>query len=100
ETAETFELTTGPMSARHGDRLSSVLEVRSRSGDPRRGLGGKAALSLADANVVLEGRLPGNREASWLVAGRRTYYDLVAERFVAADLPGFQDLQLNLNWPF
>ena len=100
ETIDSFDFSTGLMSARHGDRLSSVLEVRSRSGDPQRRLRGTVAASLSDANLVLEGRLPGKRNASWLLAGRRTYYDLVVERFAGGDLPGFRDFQLSLRWPF
>ena len=42
--------------------------------------------------MVLEGKLPKER-GSWLVSGRRTYYDLVAERFTDSDLPSFEDLQ-------
>jgi hypothetical protein len=47
---------------------------------------------------VLEGRLPGPGDGSWLFAGRRTYYDLVAERFLGDGLPSFDDLQLKLAW--
>lgn len=93
ETVASFELTAGAFDARYGDRLSSLLRVDNRDGDATRGLGGAAALSITDANVVLEGGLPGAAAGSWLVTGRRTYYDLVAERFVDDDLPSFADLQ-------
>jgi outer membrane receptor for ferrienterochelin and colicin len=49
---------------------------------------------------MVQGRLPGNPNASWLAGGRRTYYDLVVERFAKGDLPGFQDFQLGLRWPW
>jgi outer membrane receptor protein involved in Fe transport len=64
-------------------------------------------LSLLDANGVVEGRLPRGR-GSWLLAGRRTYYDIVAEPLVRSslppheragshfDLPAFQDIQTKL----
>jgi outer membrane receptor for ferrienterochelin and colicin len=55
-------------------------------------------MSLTDANVVLEGRLPGPEKATWLVTGRRTYYDLVANRIVGTQLPAFGDLQARLGW--
>jgi hypothetical protein len=93
ETVRTFELSAGGFSAKYGDRLSSLLLVENRSGDDTQSLAGSSSLSLTDANVVLEGRLPGARRGSWLVTGRRTYYDLVANRIVGTDLPAFADLQ-------
>ena len=52
ETVETFDLTAGGYSAKYGDRLSSQLVVENRSG--RKKLGGSTAVSITDANVVLE----------------------------------------------
>lgn len=93
ETVENFELITGGFSAKYGDRLSSILIVENRSGSTASGFGATAALGLTDGNLIAEGRLPGMNGSSWLITGRRTYYDLVAERIVDADLPSFADLQ-------
>jgi hypothetical protein len=93
ETVDRFELITGGFSAKYGDRLSSILVVENRPGSTASGFGATAALALTDGNVIAEGRLPGMNGSSWLVTGRRTYYDLVAERIVDADLPSFADLQ-------
>ena len=71
--------------------------VENRDGSDTRALAGSSALSLTDANVILEGRLPV-RKGSWLLTTRRTYYDLVAERFVDAQLPSFRDAQLKMAW--
>jgi hypothetical protein len=98
ETVQGFELTAGAFEARYGDRLSSLLLVRNRHGTEARALAGSTGLSLTDGNVLLEGRLPQGATGSWLVTGRRTYYDLVAERFVDDDLPSFADLQGKLSW--
>lgn len=95
ETVASFELTAGAFSAAHGDRLSSLLVIENRAGTRDEGFKGSSALSLTDSNLILEGRLP---KGSWLVTGRRTYYDVVAERFTDADLPSFQDLQGRLVW--
>jgi hypothetical protein len=96
ETVADFDLSTGAFGVRHGDRLSSLLVVGNRTGDATRAFGGSAALAITDANVVLEGRLPGEAPGAWLVTARRTYYDLVAERFVDEDLPSFGDVQTKL----
>lgn len=98
ETVESFELTAGAFPARYGDRLSSILTIDNRAGNPARRVAGSATLALTDANMIAEGRLPGSSQGSWLVSGRRTYYDLVAERFIDAELPSFTDLQARLVW--
>ncbi|MES1254089.1 MAG: TonB-dependent receptor, partial [Acidobacteriota bacterium] len=98
EIVEGFELTAGGFGAKYGDRLSSILQVNNRPGRRDTALAGTAALSLTDTNLVLEGRLPGGATGSWLVTGRRTYYDLVARRFTDNDLPSFEDLQTKVVW--
>jgi hypothetical protein len=98
ETVQDFELTAGAFESRYGDRLSSLLVVRNRQGSETRDLAGSAALSLTDTNVVLEGKLPKGAAGSWLVTGRRTYYDLVANQFVDGNLPAFGDLQGRVSW--
>ncbi|MEO8481249.1 MAG: TonB-dependent receptor plug domain-containing protein [Acidobacteriota bacterium] len=98
ETVRRFELTAGGFGAEYGDRLSSILVVENRSGTSSERLTGSAAMSLTDANVVLEGKLPGQARGSWLFTGRRTYYDLVADKITGNDLPSFGDLQARGDW--
>jgi hypothetical protein len=92
ETVDGFELITGAFSARYGDRLSSILIIDNREGSRQRAFSGSSAISLTDGNTILEGRLP-RAAGTWLVTGRRTYYDLVAEQFTDSDLPAFDDVQ-------
>ncbi len=98
ETVENFELLTGGFSAKYGDRLSSILIIENRPGAKRESFAGSSALSLTDANTVVEGRLPAAMDGSWLVTARRTYYDLIANRITGEDLPTFADLQTRLVW--
>jgi hypothetical protein len=72
--------------------------VENRDGDTSRRLRASSSVSITDANVIGEGRLPGPGHGSWLATGRRTYYDLVAERFIDQDLPSFNDVQLKTAW--
>ncbi len=97
ELVRSFDLYAGAFSALYGDRLSSLLVVENRAGTRERGFAGSTAASITDANAAFEGRLPGER-GSWIVAGRRTYYDLVADQIVDADLPSFADLQGRVDW--
>ena len=98
EIVDRFELTAGGFGAKYGDRLSSILLVDNRQGTTTRRLAGSATSSFTDSNVVLEGKLPGRASGSWLVTGRRTYYDLIAERIAKMDFPGFQDVQAKGVW--
>ncbi len=97
ETVARFDFSPGGFGVSHGDRLSSLLVVENRDGAAKKVLSGSSALSITDANVILEGKLPV-RKGSWLLTTRRTYYDLVAERFVDAQLPAFRDVQLRMAW--
>ena len=98
ETIRRFELATAGFSAKYGDRLSSLLMIENRDGDSARRLGGSASMSITDTNLVLEGKLPKGARGSWLVTGRRTYYDLVAARITDQDFPGFADVQAKGVW--
>jgi len=98
ETVRGFDLYAGAFSAKYGDRLSSLLVVENRPGTSEGRLHGSTALSLTDANAVFEGRLPGQQTGSWILTGRRTYYDLVANHIVGTQLPAFGDLQGRVDW--
>ena len=98
ETVSRFELLAGGFGAKYGDRLSSVVLIENRDADASRRFSGSSSVSITDANIIGEGRLPGPGQGSWLATARRTYYDLVAERFVDQDLPSFNDAQVKTAW--
>ena len=98
ETIRSFELSTGAFAVRYGDRLSSLFVIENRDGDAARRFAGTSSLSITDANLIFEGGLPGKATGSWLLTGRRTYYDLVANKIVDAELPAFGDLQGRAHW--
>jgi hypothetical protein len=99
DTIEKFELVTGAFHPRYGDRLSSILVVDTREGSRAKAFSLAGNLSITDTNAILEGRLPGPGEPSWLLTGRRTYYDLVLDESLPSQrLPSFSDLQLKTAW--
>jgi len=98
ETIQRFELLAGGFGAQYGDRLSSVVLVENRDGNVSRPFSASASASITDANIIGEGTLPGPGQGSWLATVRRTYYDLVAERFIDQDLPSFNDFQIRTAW--
>jgi len=98
----TVELYAGAFPAPYGDRLSSVLAVQTREGRSDTWLGGQVGANLANLNAVLEGRT-GFWDGSWLVSGRRTYFDSFANTFARRlnifnklALPDFYDAQVKL----
>lgn len=98
DTIQRFDLATGGFSVRYGDRLSSLLAVESRDGASGRPLSGQAAMSVTDANVVLEGAIPRVNGGSWLMSARRTYYDVIADLVSDQQFPGFTDVQAKATW--
>ncbi len=104
ETLADVQLSLGGFPARYGDRLSAVLDVTVRQGQRERPFSGMLSATLVNANVVVEGQLPF-WQGSYLLASRRTYYDLIAGPIVRAvglvdgdvALPNFGDLQLKLT---
>jgi hypothetical protein len=106
ETVADINLITGGYPAIYGDRLSAVLDVSNRDGFGGRAINGSINTSITNANIVLEGELPFEAGGSWLISGRRTYYDLIAgpiarnAGLVQDDVafPNFTDLQTRFNF--
>jgi hypothetical protein len=68
-----IELYKGHFPSRHGGRLSSLLEVKTRDVIPEK-ISGTGGIGLISSRIMLEG--PLGEKTSWVVAGRRTYADL------------------------
>lgn len=98
DTVERVEFFPGAFDVPYGDRLSSLLVVKNRDGSQAEAFQGASSASLGDANLTVEGKLPGGADGSWLVSTRRTYLGLVAERVTGAALPTFTDLQARATW--
>lgn len=63
-----------PVSAAEG--VAGVVDLRSRPGGGYGELKGVADASMASAKLALEQR-PGDGRASWIAAGRRSYFDVL-----------------------
>jgi hypothetical protein len=93
----TLNLYIGGFSARYGDRLSAVLDVKVREGSRNRPFSVSGNVSLIDANLVAEGNLSG-LNGSWLISFRRTYLDLIIASLIGEEsLPSFLDGQIKLT---
>lgn len=88
---------TGGFSARYGDKLSSVVEIKNRAGSSERFFG-KINLSGIGFGANFEGPLPGKNKSSWLVSARRSYLDLVFNAAGFSFIPEYTDFQAKLNY--
>jgi hypothetical protein len=92
-----LELLTGAFPARYGDRLSSVLAVRSAE-EHRPGLHTTADLSALGATARFAGAFDDGA-GTWSVAGRRTYADAAQRIFTNDVFPyHFHDLQAHATY--
>ncbi len=86
------ELIKGGFPARYGGRLSSVLDIRMKEGNTKK-LSGTASIGLISSKLTLEGPL-GSENTSFIISGRRTYIDILAQPFIkiAARNDGLESL--------
>ena len=99
KTTQDVYLHLGGFTAEYGNALASVLEVNTRSGNlERHKIVG--AVNLTDAGVIMEGPVK-KEKGSFLLAARRTYLDLIAERTAGKHnsvFPYFYDFTSKWLW--
>ncbi|MDD3892172.1 MAG: TonB-dependent receptor, partial [Bacteroidales bacterium] len=96
---KSIELTKGGFPARYGGRLSSVLEIVMKDGNKEK-ISGEAGIGILSSRLVLEGPIVKGK-SSFLVSGRRTYYDILTRPFMPSDMKlglFFYDLTAKANW--
>lgn len=79
------ELTKGGFPARFGGRLSSVLEVNMKEGNMKK-FKTEGSIGLIASKIAIEGPIIKDRW-SFIVTGRRTYIDYLAQPFIRASQP-------------
>ena len=93
------DLFTGAFPAPYGNRLSSVLDVRSAE-EARSGLHGTANVSLIASTASLGSSIRDGR-GTWMLGGRRTYIDKAVELLTPERVPyDFQDAQGHFAYAF
>jgi hypothetical protein len=70
------EFEAGGFGAQHGNRMSSVLEITLRDGDPDR-RSGQLSVDLTGIGAVAEG--PAGASGNWVSSVRRSYLDLLVQ---------------------
>ena len=98
------ELLKGGFPARYGGRLSSVLDIRMKEGNKKE-FKGSGNIGLVSSKLTLEGPL-FSEKTSFIVSGRRTYFDLLTRPIIKAIENGvnagyfFYDLNAKINHTF
>ena len=98
---KSVELIKGGFPARYGGRLSSVIEMNMKEGNKEQ-FGGEVGIGLLSSRLTVEGPLVKDK-ASFLISGRRTYFDALAKPFMPEDNQlgyFFYDLNTKLNYDF
>jgi TonB dependent receptor/CarboxypepD_reg-like domain/TonB-dependent Receptor Plug Domain len=90
----------GNMPAQYGGRLASVLDVKMNDGNNQNYVA-TGGIGLIASRLTLEGPIQKDK-SSFIVSGRRTYADIVAQPFLPSEAKGsqlfFYDLNLKANY--
>ena len=76
------EIIKGGFPARFGGRVSSVLDIRMKEGNNKK-ISGEASIGLVSSKLTIEGPIIKDK-TSFIVSGRRTYIDILAQPFIGA----------------
>lgn len=90
------KLYKGGIPARFGGRVSSVLDVRQKDGNSKR-FAATGGIGIISSRLALEGPL-FKEKGSFLVAGRRSYADLLLKAAGEDNSVSFYDLNLKANY--
>ncbi len=85
---DNVDFSTGGFGVRYGDKMSSVLSLKMRSGRSDR-IGGKATVSASQYGFELEG--PISEKGNFVFSARRSYLDLIFKAIGAPFVPVFTD---------
>lgn len=101
---KSVELIKGGFPARFGGRLSSIVDVNMKEGN-KTSYHGEGGIGILSANVMVEGPIVKNK-SSFMISGRRTYFDILATPILAAISDGqtggyfFYDINAKFNYDF
>ncbi len=89
---QNISLVKGAFPARYGGRLSSVLDIKMKEGNNKE-FKGEGSVGLISSKLTLEGPII-NDKTSFIISGRRTYADILAQPFIkyAASQEGYDKL--------
>jgi len=93
---ENVDFSSGGFSAVYGDRMSSVIDVKFKQGKSDR-IAARADLNVSGFGLSVEGPFPGGK-GSWILAGRRSYYDIIAKVFDIGIVPNLGNIHAKADF--
>ncbi|MFA6569900.1 MAG: TonB-dependent receptor [Bacteroidota bacterium] len=91
------KLIKGAFPAEYGGRLSSVLDMTMKEGTKEK-FSGSGGISLISSRLTLEGPITEN--SSFMISGRRTYFDLLLAIATTEDVPQYYFYDLNAKFNY
>lgn len=97
----------GGFPSKYGGRMGSIIDIINKEGNTEN-FQGVANISALSSKVLLEGPIPFSLvKGSWMIAGRRTYFDKIVNFFINRSEEGrdsgfkfpyyFYDYQIKIN---
>lgn len=100
DAVKNVKLIKGGIPSEYGGRLSSVLDIRMKEGNAKK-FSGQGGIGALFSRLSLEAPIVKDK-ASFIIAGRRSYADVLAKPFLNDDLSDaqfyFYDLTAKVNW--
>ncbi|MEX1188241.1 MAG: TonB-dependent receptor [Bacteroidia bacterium] len=102
DAVKTVDLHKGGMPAQYGGRLASVLDISMKEGN-NRNYKVNGGLGLIASRLTVEGPIKKDT-SSFIISGRRTYIDVLAQPFIRESSPTkgsgyfFYDLNMKMNY--
>jgi hypothetical protein len=99
---KSVELTKGGFPARYGGRLSSVIDLNMKEGNNQK-YAGEVGIGIISSRFTFEGPIKKGK-SSFMVSGRRTYLDILAQPLIMAASDGlnagyyFYDMNAKFNY--
>lgn len=98
DAVNSVSLVKGGFPARYGGRLSSVLDIRMKEGNMNE-VHGEGAVGFVASRFTIEGPIIKDR-TSFLLSGRRTYLDILAQPFIRMQARAGDYDKLNMGYYF
>jgi len=100
DAVKSVKLIKGGIPSQYGGRLSSILDVRMKDGNKKK-LSGQGGVGLLFSRFTLEAPIVKDK-GSFVIAGRRSYADVIAKPFLSESLKDakfyFYDLTAKANY--
>ena len=100
DAVKNVKLIKGGIPSQYGGRLSSVLDIRMKEGNSKK-VAGQGGIGALFSRLAIEAPIIKDK-ASFIVAGRRSYADVLAKPFLSKDFSDaqfyFYDLTAKVNY--